>query len=286
VPLGLWLTLALSVVVQARSLDASTLAVAVASCDQVLPGHCTADRSSAAEFHVLLSADAELASARIEVHRGAPDGPLSLSRTLELDVKASREERARALGLVIAAHVLGQTPRTVAAPTPMPRVERSHWALDGAALVGTALDQGGPRLGGMLRGSWRTGRVPLGLVASLRGWARPEREPRLWWLALTAGMLTHGAWGRLALEGRLELVAQRTAAAAEQGGRRETTHAYRVGGQLGGELLVRLSEANWLFVGAEAGLLWPRVELYLAGRRRGAEPELAGSALLGFRRAW
>jgi hypothetical protein len=288
VSLGLWLTLMLSVVLQTQTIDASTLAHAVLSCDQVLPEHCSAAPGQA-DYHVLLQADPGLTEVRIEVHRGGPEGPVSASRTLALDVAAPREERARTLGLVVAAQVMGQAPapapeppQPVTQPTAPPT--RHVFTLDGAALVGAALDEGAPRVGGLLRGGWRSGH--LGLLAAVRGSARPGDDPRLWWLGASAGALAHLERERLALEGRLELVAQRLQAVAEDPERRESQSAVRFGGQLGVEGMVRLAGPVWLFAGAEASLLAPPVKLSLRGRDQGSEPLVSWGALLGFRHAW
>jgi hypothetical protein len=290
VSLGLWLTLLLSVVLETQTIDEGTLSLAVASCDQVLPEHCSAAPAQA-DYHVLLRADPALSEVQIEVHRGGPEGPLTASRKLALDLAAPREERARTLGLVIAAQVMGHTPEEpppLAPPPPPPKAVTQRtpraFALDLGALAGAALDRGSPRLGGMVRGSWR--RSTLGLLASVRGAARPGDDPRLWWLGFTAGVLAHGEHGRVAAEARLEFVAQRLRVVAEDPDRRERESAFRVGAQLGADGLLRLAGPYWLFVGGEAALLGPPVRLTLRGHDQGSEPRVSWGALFGFRRAW
>lgn len=282
--LGLWLTLLLSVVLETQTIDEGTLALAVASCGSVLPEQCSAGPESA-DYHVQLRADPGLTEVQIDVH--GPDGAITASRLLTLDAAAPREERARTLGLVIAAQVMGQAPPPAEAPPPpsepvkTPTVvaaPRNHYTLDLAALASSALDR--VAVGGIIRGSWR--REHVGLLAAVRGAARPGDDPRLWWLGLSAGALLHGERKRLALEGRMELVAQRLEARAED----ERANTYRLGGQLGVDGFVRLAGRIWFFVGAEAALLGPPVALNLRGQEFGAAPTVSWGAQAGFRHAW
>jgi hypothetical protein len=298
----LWLAALLSVVLEGGAIDARSLQAALASCNEVLEQRCEAGPPSpeappAAQptssqrdaFYVSLRADEALSSVQIEVHRGAPSGPLSHARSLVFEANTQRDERARTIGLVVAAHVLAvlQKERVRAAAAVVPPPPARRYRLDVAALVGSALDAGPPRGGLMLRGAMLARSLPLGLVASVRGAYRPG-QPRVSWLGATLGVLTHQQLGRapVALEGRLEAVGQRTDVRARDGSLREKSNAFRVGGQLGADLLLQVGRSSWLFVGGEGNLLRPRVDIRLRGRVVGSEPLWAWTALLGLCTQW
>jgi len=300
----LWLTALLTVVLQGGAIDARSLESAVSSCNEVLEQRCdvappnatdpTVDGDPAAKgrdaFYVSLRADEALSSVAIEVFRGSVKGPLSHARNLVFEPNTEREERARTIGLVIAAHVLAvlqkeQEQREVSA-SPPPVRERTY-RLDVAGLVGSALDAGPPRGGLALRGSLLARSLPFGIATSVRGAYRPG-QPRVSWLGATLGVLTYRELGRgrVALEARLEGVAQRTDVRAKVGSEREKSNAIRVGGQLGADLLLRVGRSSWLFAGGEGNLLRPRVDIRLRGRVVGSEPVWAWAALLGLRTQW
>lgn len=299
----LWLAALLTVVLQGGAIDARSLASAVSSCNEVLEQRCDiapADGTQATilgdsaeardAFYVTLRADEALSSVAIEVFRGSVNGPLSHARNLVFETNTEREERARTIGLVIAAHVLAvlqkeQEQREASAPPPPVRART--YRLDVAGLVGSALDAGPPRGGLALRGSLLARSLPLGLALSVRGAYRPG-QPRVSWLGATLGVLTYQELGRspVALEARLEAVAQRTDVRAKDGNEREKSNAFRVGGQLGADLLLRVGRSSWLFAGGEGNLLRPRVDIRLRGRVVGSEPVWAWAALLGLRTQW
>lgn len=312
------------VVLEGGAIDARSLETAVASCNEVLTAQqCTAGpaahgtplgsaaeaaspspRSRAEEprastaspasaqgdaFYVSLRSDAALSSVTIEVHRGAPDGPLSHARELVFEPNTERAERARTIGLVVAAHVLAVREREHAAVPSLPpsSAPERTFRLDIAPFVGAALDAGPPRGGLALRGSMLAPTLPLGLSASVRGSYRPG-QPRVSWLGAALGVLAYHQFGSapLAVEGRLEAVGQRTDVRAKDGSLREKSSAFRLGGQLGGELLLRVARSGWLFAGAEGSLLRPRVDIRLRGRVVGSEPLWGWTVLLGARTQW
>jgi hypothetical protein len=298
----LWLTALLTVVLEGGAIDAGSLASAVASCNEVLeqrcevaapPGTAPAPAGDAAAgprdaFFVSLHADAALSSVDIELHRGTANGPLSHARSLTFEANTERDERARTIGLVIAAHVLAvlqkeQEQRDIATRPPAER----RYRLDLAGLVGAALDKGPPRGGLLLRGSLLARSLPLGLVVSARGSYRPG-QPRVSWLGATLGAFTYRQLGHapFAVEARLEAVGQRTDVRARDGSAREKSNAFRIGGQLGADLLLRVGRSSWLFAGGEGNLLRPRVDIRLRGRVVGSEPLFAWTALLGLRTQW
>jgi len=299
------------VVLEGGAIDTRTLETAVASCNEVLteqqcvagpppvdaaPGETDAGSAvpgpAAAQpdaFYVSLRADDALSSVRIEVFRGSLEGPLSHARELVFEPNTERAERARTIGLVVAAHVLAVREREQARPTtppPEPARERT-FRLDVAPFVGSALDHGPPRAGLVLRGSILARSLPLGLLASVRGSYRPG-QPRVSWLGGTLGVLAYHELARapLAVEGRLEAVAQHTDVRATDGSESEQSGAFRFGGQLGGELLLRLARSSWLFIGAEGNLLRPRVDIRLRGQVVGSEPLWGWTVLLGVRTQW
>ena len=306
------------VVLQGGAIDARSLELAVASCNEVLTEQrCVGappsvgspaggDGSSPAAgpdpapapqaapqpdaFYVSLRSDDALSSVRIEVHRGALDGPLSHARELVFEANTERDERARTVGLVVAAHVLAVRERERASTVDVataPPLERT-FRLDVAPFVGSALDSGPPRGGLLLRGSMLARALPLGLSASLRGSVRPGDQPRVSWLGGTLGMLAYHQLGGapLAVEGRLEAVVQHTDVRAKDGTMSEKSGAFRFGGQLGGDLLLRVARSSWLFAGAEGNLLRPRVDIRLRGQVVGSEPLWGWTALLGVRTQW
>lgn len=302
----LWLAALLTVVLQGGAIDARSLESAVSSCNEVLEQRCDVAPPNATDptrteglptagrdaFYVSLRADEALSSVAIEVFRGSVNGPLSHARNLVFEPNTEREERARTIGLVIAAHVLAVLQReqeqrdASAAPPPVRERERTY-RLDVGGLVGSALDAGPPRGGLVLRGSLLARSLPLGIATSVRGSYRPG-QPRVSWLGATLGVLTYRELGRgpVALEARLEAVLQRTDVRAKDGSEREKSNAVRVGGQLGAELLLRIGRSSWLFAGGEGNLLRPRVDIRLRGRVVGSEPVWAWAALLGLRTQW
>jgi hypothetical protein len=90
----------------------------------------------------------------------------------------------------------------------------------------------------------------------------------------------------LAVEGRLEAVVQHTDVRAKDGSMSEKSGAFRFGGQLGGDLLLRVARSSWLFAGAEGNLLRPRVDIRLRGQVVGSEPLWGWTVLLGVRTQW
>jgi hypothetical protein len=295
---SLWLTALLTVVLDGSTIDPSSLETAVAGCEEALSSQdCSAADASPAsqtpDFYVRLSADDALASVQIEVLRGGPDGARSLSRALSLDAAASREERARTIGLVVAAHVLdvqraerAAAPREVPPPPRAPRPVRMY-SLDAAASVGSALDSGALRGGLLLRGTMLARSLPFGLLLALHGAYRPGHT-RISWLGASVGALVRQRLGAapLSLEGRVEAVGQHTLVRAEVDDTSERAGQLRWGGRVGAELHVRLSREAGLFAGAEGSLLSPRVDVFVGGRPVGSEPALSWSALLGARKLW
>jgi len=288
----MWLTLALAVVIDGGTVDSSVLAMAIATCDQLVAEHCS-DAADSATWYASFAADAEVTEARIEIHRTTRNGPLELARVLSLDPSASLQERGRAIGLVVAAHALShREPTSEPAPRASePQRPRGHASLDGAILLGSGFARRSPRLGAMVRGSFRGDQVPLGVTGSLRGSFAPEGaigtdDPRLWWMHVTLGAFARLERGRFAGEGRLEMIGERLGASLEDTGHRVRTSSLRIGGQLGADLLARVSGPNWWFVGAETAWLGPPVVLTVRGGSRGREQTPSWVLFTGFRRAW
>lgn len=295
---GLWLTALWTVLIDGRTLDPAFLRTAVASCSEVLADErCSAaDEAEAhgpevSELLVQLRTDPALTTVTVTVPRA--DRPAA-SRTLRLDPTATREEHARAAGLVVAAQVLALRYERLApeaADTHLPVSAAQPAAseslrLDLAGSLGTARDRGPPRVGLLLRASWLPLVIPLGVAVALRG-AYPPDTPRVLWGGVSAGVLWRLAPPRawLALEARLEALLQHSEVMASEGEQHERAGALRVGGQLGLELLLRLAGTTWLFLGLEAALLRPRVALYVHGAHVATEPLASGALLLGLRYA-
>jgi hypothetical protein len=301
--LGLWLAALWTVFVAGPTLDPSFLRTVVATCDEVLVERCVAVAGTAssdaerasADVRVVLHTDAELTSVTIAIARA--DGPI-VSRELRLDPSATREERARAAGLVVAAQVLAMQyevqPRqyashVVAADTGARAAKPERGRLDLVGSFGTAIERGPGRIGLGVRGSWLPSAWPLGVAVGVRAAYRPDTPPMLW-LGASLGLFARFApsYTGLALEARLEAIGQHTEvwATDSASGRRERAGALRWGGQLGADVLIRLPGSLWLVVGVEGALLRPRVDFYVRGQRIGTEPLASAALLCGFRYAW
>lgn len=298
---GLWLTAFLPVfvvIIDGRTLEPSVLQTIVASCDEVLAEErCIAGDASDFEQDpagrnqwVVLHGDAAFTTVVITLPRAEKP---ALSRELHLDPSATPDERARAAGLVVAAQVLAlryEGHATTSAPGATPQKAETledTWHLDLAASLGTALDRGPPRVGLVVRGSWLPLSIPLGVTLAVRGAYRPD-TPHMLWAAASLGLMLRYApsMQRVAVEGRLEAVGQRTELFGSDAGAHERVSALRWGGQLGVDLLLRLTGSMWLLVGAEGTLLVPRLDLYDHGSYVGAESPGNLSLLLGIRKAW
>jgi hypothetical protein len=290
------------VVVESATSDPQATHVTVESYNAAI-GACDGTRDPGT-WYALVTWDEARLHARIEIHRGEPNGAPSSVREVDFTESDALEQRQRAVGLIIAAYVLenarAQVPPPPAPVTPAPSVATTpvstseapwQWpsaGVDVALLAAPGLDRGAARLGTMLRGFARPFDAPLLAFVSAR-MAQRFDVPAVMWLSGSAGVALHlqaqgSAW---ALEPRAELVLQRLELRATDldSGRRATQGAWRSGGQLGLEVHAVLASDFSLFAGAELGLLFPAVHASAGGHDAGTDPALGWGGLLGLRYA-
>ncbi len=283
--LSLWSLL--SVALHSPAPGPELVEVALHSCREALGSQRCYKPSApelAAEREAIVATvswDPEWLSARIELRRAAEPALLAV-RTVEFAAADPLEERFRALGLIVAAHVLSEL------GPPPPARELLGRGFDVFVFGGSALDRGAGRAGLAVRGWMRPSLLPVLLLFSARGAYRPG-EPRVLWAVASAGAAFHlePSVRPFALEGRLEVVGQRTqvVASSEDLGRARTG-AFRWGGQLGAEISGRVGGKFWLFAGAELARLRPSLRVRIAGEPAGTEPPFSWGLVAGARLAW
>jgi hypothetical protein len=241
--------------------------------------------------------DASRLRARITLRPPAGHAVAVATREVAFSPADDLEKRYRAVGVIIAAHVIARvsTPETVPAePQPSPveqaapdaAVGRVVWGLDLGLRMGPGLDRGAPRYGALLRAWLRPTGAPWAMLASLRGSHRFE-NPALSWLSASAGLrwdLAPMAWP-VQLEWRTELALQRFQASARDpdSGARASAGAWRWGPMLGLEAVRLLGGGLGLFGGLEASYLRPSLRVEVRGREVGKESALRWAGLLGLR---
>jgi hypothetical protein len=242
---------------------------------------------------------------RIELRPGAEQPPVE-ARVVAFTPADPPRQRWASAGLVVAALVSRretiprpppfQPPPEIEEPT-VPPVPQEPLALpptdsppphpwvriDSGGMTGPGLDSGPPRLGGLLRVSFVPSRLPLALHAGTRIAARGG-QPTVRWVDGSAGATVRlGSWhAPVAGELRGEGVLERAWFTAEDPSRdlTEVAKRWRLGGRLGGDLVVELAPPAAFFVGAEISLLRPEVIISVASDNIGSEPFIrwAGSA--------
>jgi hypothetical protein len=310
--IGVWLLQALltdSVVIESSAFEPRLAQATIDSCNTALgDGHCRAasQAGAAAAWFVRIGwEDAEQLRARIEFRREPDAIEPDAVREIEFSQADAPEQRHKALGLIIAAYVVAsmrsapepdrpEPSPSPPAPAPEPAASApaprrfATWSGDLGLTAGPGLDRGEPRFGLMLRGVVRPFDIALGGLLSLRAARRFDTTPVLW-LSGSAGLalLLQTPSSPLAVETRAELVAQRMQAEARDpgSGERDEAGVWRLGGQVGLELQLRLADGFFLFGGADLGLLLPTVHIAVAGRRAGVEQALDWGGLLGLRYA-
>jgi len=283
-------------------MEAATTARAIATCNAALgPDQCALSSAvsgpdSASRWYAVVrfASDGE-ARLSIELYPGSRVGGRVASSELEFKERDSPEERWASVGVVVAALVLAQPldrerveeePQPVppmakpAAPLrPAPVVPPSHWwRLDLGLTVGSEVRSAPLRVGPLSRVGLAFARVPVFAFASGAYTVRGSGSTDLSWLTGSLGAGARLAFGheRAALEVRTELVVETLGIQATDGQRTESARRTRVGPRLGLDLSGYWAK-NWaLCVGAEAGVLGPRVVLDVLGQTEELPPFVWG----------
>lgn len=299
--------------------DPDLAQIAIESCSDALgAGRCQAAGASdaAATWFVRVTwQPPERRRARIEIRHGARDATPASVRVVEFSAADDLAQRNRAIGLIIAAYVIEQSPPAPAtevapapAPEPAPRpaafappaaeeepaapataeTRAPAWGADLALLAGPGLDRGAPRLGLMLRGFARPLQLPLAALLALR-LARRAGDTAVLWIGGAAGLALRlrTPLSALAFELRGEFALERLHAEAsdELSGMQQSGGAYRYGGRFGLEAHVALGARFALFAGGELSALVPNVYLDVGGEPAGRDRTIGWGGLAGVRLA-
>jgi hypothetical protein len=234
---------------------------------------------------------------RVEVGVRRAEGGEWRTRQLSFQPADESLERFRSVGFVVgtlardapdaqadAAHSelpKASPPTQPAASTPEPRISGFLMPL---ALVGGALDEGGPRFGAGLRAGLRP-HPNWFLMAAVEGSFRPRaREVTLVWIdaGAGAGVRTTGA-SPLHFELRLELLAEVFRAEAQVGWRGESRSRVVGAARAGTDLVLDLSPTVGLAAGADAMLRFGSTELRVGGENIGSTGGVDLGGMIGVR---
>jgi hypothetical protein len=296
-----------AVVIDVPPIEASTAARTIATCNATLgPEQCAlASKSSGANpesrWYAVVSygADGE-ARLTIELYDGNHAETRDASRAadrvarseLEFKERDSPEERWASAGVVVAALVLAQPldrapiekksdPAPVVAvrpsePTrPVANARPARWLrLELGATVGSEERSAPLRVGPLARFAMAFAEVPVFVLASGAYTVQSSGGTDLSWVSgsLGAGVRVPFANERAALEVRGEVVIETLGIEASDGRRTESARRNRFGPRFGLDLSGQFNK-NWaLVVGAEGGVLGPRVLIEVAGATRELPP--------------
>jgi len=291
-----------AVVIDVPPIEAATAARTIATCNATLgPEQCVLANASAGEQPasrwyavVRFGADGQ-ARLTIELFDGSHPGGHAEDRVasseLEFKERDSPEERWASAGVVVAALVLAQpadraptekkpepAPVVVVPPAPKPPAPAPRpthfWRLDLGVTAGSE-ERGAPlRIGPLARLGFAFEGVPVFASASAAYTVQGSGNTDLTWVtgALGAGVRVSFAHERAAVEARGEAVIETLGIEATEGQRTESARRTRFGPRFGLDLSGYFAK-NWaLLVGAEAGVLGPRVVLEVAGQTRELPP--------------
>lgn len=252
--------------------------------------------SGAAFYALVVWPDSERLEVRVELRD--PEGRIVTERDVLFSARDTIAQRYRAVGLIIAAQVLGATTgesqadqedqadqgddSAVEASTATRR--SPTWGLDVGAGVARGLDWDVPRIGGVGRGWARPWAAPLIGFLSVRG-AISGGEPELSWVGGGLGLGLARDIGGALLTLRVELLVERVTASATDGstGDRVSRGLVRLGPLGSLDIGFPATSPVSAFLGLEAQGLYPEVTLYLRGREAGRLPAPGGAAVVGVR---
>ncbi|HYP74716.1 MAG TPA: hypothetical protein VER12_02100 [Polyangiaceae bacterium] len=288
--------MAFAVVVDVPPMAAATTARAIATCNAALgPDQCVLSGASsggdARWYAVVRFEDDGAAKLSVELFRGDRGGSRVASSELEFKERDSPEERWASVGVVVAALVLAQPldrervedePQTipttavpVASAGSKPSVRSAPWLrLDLGLTVGSEVRSTPLRFGPLMRVGLSFASLPVFAFASGAYTIRASGSTDLTWLtgSMGAGAQMSFAHERAALAVRAELVLETLSIQATEGERSESARRTRIGPRLGLDLSGYWAK-NWaLVVGAEAGVLGPRVVIEVSGHTEELPP--------------
>jgi len=276
-----------------RTLATCNAALGPAQC--VLAGADSPAEAKSAWYAVVRYGPDGQARLTIELYEGDRAGPHVASSELEFKERDSPEERWASAGVVVAALVLAQTadqkriekklappplaPAPPALTGPPPVVRRPPWLrLDLGITVGSELRSAPLRVGPLARFGLAFSEVPLFAFASAAYTVRSSGGTDLNWLggSLGAGARLSFAQQRAAFEVRGEAVLETLGVQASDGQRTESARRTRFGPRFGLDWSGYWAK-NWaLVLGAEAGVMGPRVVLDIAGQSEELPPFVWG----------
>jgi len=292
-----------AVVVDVSPVEPAAATQILATCNAALgPSQCalagaTPDADETAHWYAVVRYGSDgQARLTIELHEGKRDGNRVASSELEFKERDSQNERWASAGVVVAALVLAQPadqksvekqpepPTAAAAPPavpvrPTPTASPPRWLrLDLGLTAGSELRSAPLRVGPLARFGVAFFDVPVFAFASTAYTVRSSGGTDLNWLtgSLGAGARVGFAGQRAALELRGEAVIETLGIQATDGQRTESARRARFGPRLGLDLSGYWAK-NWaIVVGAEAGVLGPRVVLDVAGQTEELPPFVWG----------
>ena len=290
-----------AVVVDVPTVEAAAAARTIATCNAALgPGQCvlasTGSSAGAAPWYAVVRYGRDgQARLTIELYEGNPDGSRVASSELEFKERDALEERWASVGVVVAALVLAQPverppekkpeplPRAQPKPAPpipvAPAPKPKTWLRLDLGLTAGSEMRGAPlRFGPLARIGLPFSGAPVFAFVSGAYTVQNSGSLDLSWLsgALGAGVDVGFAHERGVLSVRGEVVIETLGMVATDGERSENARRTRAGPRLGLDLSGYFAK-NWaLVVGAEAGVLGPRIVIDVGDRTEQLPPFVWG----------
>ena len=284
--------MAFAVAIDVPPIEAAAVACTLSTCNAALgPEQCVLSGSNAGSdsaarwYAVVRYGSAGQARLTIELYEGKREGGRVASSELEFKERDSQEERWASAGVVVAALVLAQPAipsRNEPRPAPVPvataqpaalgraqsAVRPSPWLrLDLGVTAGSEV-RGAPLRGGPFGrfGIVLSGTPVFACVSGAYTVGSSESTDLSWTTgSLGGGLRVSFARQRAAFEARGELVLETLRIQATDGERSESARRTRWGPRLGLDFSGYWAK-NWaLVVGAEAGVLGPRVVIDVNG---------------------
>lgn len=290
--------------IDAPGASADEVSAAVAGCSEVLSANeCTSNIEAEMptwRAEITFLDEARLfATVRLTRYEDGAEAEV-LVRDIRFAETDPPEHRFRAVGLIVAAHLVARGDRpTPPAPPPPPAPEpegeppppppppQLSWyrvGFDVALLAGGGLAEQQVPFGIAVRPYYRPTPLPLDLILGFR-WARSDDAVRSDWMGLSAGArvrLVPPDWP-LGLELRAEFLAEQVNLLATADGETERASTWRFGGRFGADVSVPFASRFAFVLGGDVGVLDPDVVVSVAGQPAGrtSGPELQG--LVGVR---
>jgi hypothetical protein len=175
-------------------------------------------------------------------------------------------------------------PAEAAPPRPPPK---ERIVVDGGALAGPGLDTGVWRFGGWLRGGYVLGRIPLGIIASVRLSERPAdaQGVTVAWGSGSIGVAGLLRWRELRGQARIEAATEWTHASVSAGGG-DSASRWVSGARLGIDVGWMLAPPLAIIAGFDETILGGSTSVNLRDQLVGRSQALESAALLGARLAF